>query len=448
MKIQSVNLSDIDTPKTDKALPSEVQNEFHKDFTSHNNLTVTAKAPKDPKVKAPLKQRIKEKLTKRNILIGSIVTGVIVIIVASLLIYNFIIKVTPAPSSIITLNSNYLLPAKQLNTESFITPVTLHLPSEPKTEPSPINGVLFTTTEMAQLKTRRPIFITVDNQAAARPQSNFSKADMVFETLAEAGISRYMAVYWNNTPNVIGPMRSLRQYFLEWLSPYDPILVHDGCATADNADERINACGNVVNYGTKRLNYGTYGAFRDNTRYAPHNEYVDPSVVWSGAKDQGWNSFPENLETLKYKKDAPISERGTKTKVQVKLNVYMNNYGAYDSTWTYDTNRNAYLRQVGGQKDIDRVTGEQIEPKVVVIQEVPYVNSFDSKGHVIITTIGEGKAKILQDGKIFDVTWKKLSKNSINKYYNADGTEFQFNRGQMWIVGVPNNDGQINIIEQ
>lgn len=443
MKIQNVNLSDIDSSKASNEIPTE----FHSDFTSHNNLTVTPKpGEKLPSTKVPFKTRLKAKLTRKNIIILSIAAGILVIGGALFYIFNYIVKVKPSPSSILIINSSYIEATKTDQTNTLRSEIILPLPSEPRTEASPMNGVLFTASEMTALKKRRPIFVTIDNHSAARPQANFTKADLVFETLAESGISRYMAAYWNNSVNEIGPIRSLRQYFLEWLSPYDPILVHDGCATS--SDARTNACGNVISYKIKQLNYGTYGAYRDTSRYAPHNEFVHPSTVWSRAEDVGWGQFPSGLETLKYKADAKPADRGTQTKVKVILNKYMRNGGLYDSVWTYDKARNLYLREVGGKKDVDKVTKAQLNAKVVVLLEVKFANTFNSKGHVIITTIGEGKAKILQDGKIFNLTWKKPSRTDIIKYYNADGTEFTFNRGLMWIAAVPGNDGQIDILAQ
>ena len=83
----------------------------------------------------------------------------------------------------------------------------------------------------------------INNHSVARPQSGLNSADLVYETLVESGITRYLAIFWSEAPKKVGPIRSARQYYLEWLSPYDPLFIYDGCASS--LDPRVNACGNI-----------------------------------------------------------------------------------------------------------------------------------------------------------------------------------------------------------
>jgi hypothetical protein len=116
--------------------------------------------------------------------------------------------------------------------------------------------------------------------------------------------------------------------------------------------------------------------------------------------------------------------------------------------WTYDPSTNSYFRKIGGQADMDAETNTQVNTKVVIIQEVRMVPSGDDKGRVIITTIGQGDAVILQDGNIVNGTWKKDSRTDRTKYYDSSGEPIEFNRGRMWISMIPHNDGKFDIIEQ
>src|SRR5947209_4943254 len=64
---------------------------------------------------------------------------------------------------------------------------------------------------------RRPIGVMLDNISPdARPQSGLSQADMVFETLAEGGITRFLAIFHDHDAGTIGPVRSTRLYFNTW----------------------------------------------------------------------------------------------------------------------------------------------------------------------------------------------------------------------------------------
>ena len=397
-----------------------------------------------------LKDRIsgKIKLSNKTKAIIGIVGGIIIIALALLFIWFGLIKQTPKPSSILTISSNYLSPISQVITKDSIFNVNTLLPiaSEPRTEVSPINGILLTKTEYNELKNRRPIAVMIDNHISARPQKNLSKADIVFETSVESGITRYMPIYWSNAVNEVGPIRSARQYYLEFLSPYDAIYIHDGCASS--SDARVNACGNLYNYNIEDI-ANTVGAWRRSDRYAPHNEYSSTISVWDYASQNSISGLSDNFEAWQFKKDLPINMRGTKTKVSISFWGDLSNYyGDYDVEWVYDSAANNYIRKIGGNNDIDEATGQVIRAKVVVVQEVTMTETYDISGHVIVETIGSGKTKILQDGKIYDATWEKTNRTDRTSYKGTDGKDFVFNRGLIWIEALPRGYGQFVINEQ
>jgi hypothetical protein len=322
----------------------------------------------------------------------------------------------------------------------------LSTPQEPKTEESPINGMLFTKSQMDIMKTRRPVVVMTNNHADARPLSGTNSADVVIEANAEGGITRLMAIYWSTAPEKVGPVRSIRQYYLEWASEYDPLIIHDGCASSD--DPRTDACGNLHSYGVKDLS--TIGAWRwnDGRRVSPHNEYNSVTYAWEYAAKQDWDNFPTNFEGWKFKTDAELSKRGEKTQVELTFHQRLINSGLYNVIWTYDQPTNTYLRKVGGQADVDQETNTQVYAKTVIVQEVSMVQSGDDKGHLIITTIGQGKSTYLMDGKITYGTWKKTSRTDRTTYYDSEGKEIEFNRGRIWVEMLGTSDGKFAIIEQ
>jgi len=358
--------------------------------------------------------------------------------------YFGIYKVKPYknPSDIINLNSEYLISKARASSLTKIPTVT---PQEPRTEVSPINGLLFTSTEMKELETRRPVAVMINNHAEARPQSGLNSADLVYESLVESGITRHLAIFWSEAPAKVGPIRSARQYYLEWLSPYDPLYIYDGCA--DTTNPKTDACGNIYSYNIKKI--ATIGAWRwnDGRRYAPHNEYSSITNAWEYAEKVNWDSFP-TIESWKFKNDATLSERGEKTKVSVIFHQRINNSGSYDTVWTYDPKTNSYLRMVGKQADLDQETNTQVYAKNVIIQEINMSPSYDDKGRIIQDTIGEGKAVYLIDGKITEGKWKKTSRMDRTTYYDSSGNEVEFNRGRTWIAQLARSEGKFAIIEQ
>ncbi|MBD3329810.1 DUF3048 domain-containing protein [Candidatus Dojkabacteria bacterium] len=326
---------------------------------------------------------------------------------------------------------------------------------DPRTEESPINGELFTPEEFNKIMERPPIAVPIGNgidlSGSPRPQSNLPLADIIYETNVEGGITRYLALYWSNDVTEVGPVRSVRNYHLQWLSGYDAILTHDGQAS-DPFDERVDAKGNLFRYGIKDVR-NDIGMWRSTEKFAPHNEYIDFTKIWEELKEdkeQGlydWYFFPE-ITPWSFKDDAPSDQRGSEKTVKIQFwhELSTRNNNRYDVEWTYDPESNEYLRTLGGEKDIDKVSGEQISAKVVILQDVDMEQTFNSKGHIIIEVIGEGTATIMQDGQMLKANWKKPDRMSRTMYYKEDGSEFEFNRGLIWISALPEQFGQYEVL--
>lgn len=324
-------------------------------------------------------------------------------------------------------------------------------PTEPRTEVSPMNGKLLTKDELAEMEARLPVAVMLNNHLEARPQSNLQQADIVYETLAEGGITRIMPIYWSNTPNVVGPIRSARQYYIDWVREYDAVYLHDGCASADEGgDLRVDACGNLYRQRIKTLT--TYGAWRDSShgRVAPHNEYTSVVAAVGRATELGWNDEPRQVTPWSFKRDETLQLRGNMTAIEAS---FLDRLGAhngyrYDARWDYDRDSNLFLRSTGGAEHKDQETDQQLTAKVVIVQTVEGLQSGDSKGHLIIETTGEGEVTIFQDGKATTGTWRKNVATDRTKYYDSEGNEVQLNRGLIWIMAIPDGWGGFDIIAQ
>ena len=317
--------------------------------------------------------------------------------------------------------------------------LTLAEPSVPRTEESPINGRLFTREEMEELRERRPIAAIINNHIESRPTSGLREADLVYEALVESGITRLLAIYWGNDPNKVGTMRSARQYYLEWLSPFDPLFVYDGFAAS--SDPRVNAGGNISRYGIKSI--ATAGAWRVSERRAPHNEYFSTIKTWEIAQERGWDGFPE-VESWQFKNDDPLNSRGERFKGKI----IFSNSDNYNVIWEYDKDTNRYYRNIGGIPDTDLETGQQISAKNVVIQQVKIEGPVDNYNRLVITTTGSGSAAVLQDGKVIYGKWEKDDRTSRIRYYDGNNQEIEFNRGLTWISSVRQLQQNFDIIEQ
>ena len=118
----------------------------------------------------------------------------------------------------------------------------------PKTEVCPLNGQLFSKARKKLWETRRPLGVAIENHLEARPQSGLSKADVVYEAVAEGGITRFLALFYCQDAKPIGPVRSARIYFLKLLQGYgnNPLYAHVGGA---NTPGPADALGEIRDLG-------------------------------------------------------------------------------------------------------------------------------------------------------------------------------------------------------
>lgn len=315
-------------------------------------------------------------------------------------------------------------------------------PEDIKDQESPINGELYTMEEMREMEKRYPLAIVVENHTAARPQSGINKADIVYEMLAEGGITRFLPIYWGEQADEVGPVRSARKYMVDILGGYDAIFKHIGWAES-TGDTNTDAAAYIYNTNTKSFLWGGYH-WRSTDRVAPHNAYTSTLKLWEQAVDKGWGTKDSSLTAWKFKNDATLDDRPS-TAI-INLGFGRSSSASYDVKWVFDRDTNMYKRECGGKTDVDKVTGVQIEVKNIIAQEVEksYPKLKDDKNRIILDIIGEGKATFFFDGKASEGTWEKSSRTSRTKYYDGEGNEVVLNRGKIWVELLPAKDGELD----
>lgn len=293
---------------------------------------------------------------------------------------------------------------------------------KPKTLPSPLTGI-----EVEEELANRPIYgIVIENlYPSARPQSGLSSAGVVYETLAEGGITRYLAMFGDQKPKDIGPIRSLRTYFVSWGMEYNAPVVHAG-ANADAIDL------------AKKLGMKDISAFysdlfrRINTRFAPHNLYITGDNMDQLLVDMKYNNQPD-FETWS-RKDDQKSETASATDISINFS-----YKTYLANYKYNPENNSYLRFLGGKPDIDNNTNQQIEVKNVIVMYMPisYGRSRANEATTKMQLVGSNRAQIFLDGTLVEGTWKKDSYTARTKFYDTNNQEIKLNRGTSWVAVIP-----------
>jgi len=319
-------------------------------------------------------------------------------------------------------------------------------PNEPKTESCPLNGRMHTKKAKDIWQERRPLAIMVENHTEARPQSGLSSADVVYEAVAEGGITRFMAIYLCNLPDVqVGPVRSARTYYLDWLGEYDALYVHVGGA---NTPGPADALGQIIRYDVKDLNQFSIGFpvfWRDYQRVGhpvatEHTMYSTTDKLWEVGMKRGWTAvdskgtrWDKNFTVWKFKED---QAGGSIDNITVNFWESQPNYRA---DWDYDATTNTYKRR-NGEAHMDLNNNQQLAAKVIIVQFQKESNANDGypgNVHLLYKTTGSGQALIFQDGNVVEGKWVKTTRTTRTKFVDSKNQEIELNRGEIWIQTVP-----------
>lgn len=338
---------------------------------------------------------------------------------------------------------------------SFVTPLPKDTTS-PKAgvgdTPCPVNGQLFTKDQAKNWQERRPLGVMIENHVEARPQSGLSRADVIYEAVAEGGITRFLAIYFCQDAGDINPVRSARSYYLDWLSEYGsfPLYAHVGGA---NTPGPANALGQLTDYGWRKANGNDLDQFtlgfptywRSADKFAPHNVHSSTAKLFEAGAKRGFTnvdtagaSWNEKFVQWQFKDEPSLQDRPTASQ-SAKVGFWAG-FGQYAVDWQYVPQNNSYKRSHQDTPQIDVLTNEQLEAKTVVVQfedERRANDGYPGNVHIIYKTAGKGKALVFQDGKVITATWEKKDRLSRTKYLDPAGAEIKFDRGLIWIQVVP-----------
>ena len=365
-------------------------------------------------------------------------TNIFKILIASIFLYAF-----SAGISYMVFNTVLKKPVSIVTPFGDLTDVTSGAEEGPKDQPCPTNGTMYTKGRREQWETRRPLGVMVENHVDSRPTLGLSRADVIYEAVAEGGITRFLVLYLCQDAGDIAPVRSARTYFLDWVSEYDAAYAHVGGA---NTPGPADALGQIRQYGIKDmdqfgLGFPTY--WRGTDKLAPHNVHSTTKKLWGAAEERGFGPKDEkgarwdkNFDQWKFKDDVALEERGDQKPIVVP---FWTNQPDYTVTWQYDKTANVYKRFHGAEAQIDKLTNEHLSAKNLIIQFQTERDANDGypDGHLLYGTTGTGSALIFMDGKAIVGKWIKVDRTSRTKFVDAKGKEIQLSRGLVWIQNIP-----------
>lgn len=300
------------------------------------------------------------------------------------------------------------------------------LPVDPNVNLRPVTGVM------------------IENSLDARPQSGLDQASIVFEAVAEGGVTRFFALFQDTQPDYIGPVRSARPYYVQWCLSFDCSYAHVGGSP--------DGLAGIKQWGVKDLDqFHNSGAYRRvSTRYAPHNVYTSIAELNNIENSKGFGAstftgFSRKADKV-YKAPPPATTskpaknqdtRTPATSIDFSLSGYY-----YNPHFDFDTASNSYKRSEAGQPHMEQHqdgSQVQISPKVVIGMVVPMSQgALDASGayYSNYQAIGSGDALVFQDGTVTKIHWSKPDVKSELAFTDDAGKPFGFNAGQTWITAI------------
>jgi hypothetical protein len=262
----------------------------------------------------------------------------------------------------------------------------------------------------------RPIAVMINNIKAAQPLIGVSKADIIYETLVEGGITRLMAIYQDPTDTEkIGSIRSARPPFINIANGHDCVYIHIGGSS--QADQMLKD--KAIDHFNLMEYQGMF--WRDEERRK--NLAYEHSVVTSGQKLL--DGIFRTKTRYEIKKDKVIfqvfgisSQISSNVPAQ-KIDVTFSNYKS--TTFEYDETKKVYLVSQFDTKQMDSEYDSQVSVKNVIILWAK-VFSLDEKGHKGIE-LTNGKGYFCSDGKKIDIKWEKSDENASFVYTHTDTGE-------------------------
>lgn len=334
--------------------------------------------------------------------------------------------------------------------------------SKPKTESCPLNGGKFTKVERQTWEERRPITAIIENHVDSRPSSGLSYADVVYEIVAEGGITRFLGVFYCNVIAEevnIAPVRSARIYFVNYATEYgnNPIFMHVGGANdfsgSGDTVREVAALEYLERIGWRIPRGNDFDTIYDsgfpvfwrNYERLEHEVATEHTMMASidaaykqaekrilGAEDEDGILWDEDFVSWKFEKENPKSPVSTNISFS-----FWDNKPEYDVSWEYSVEGNKYLRSNGGKKQIDLINDTQLSTKNLVILFARERGPVDRNFHMFYKTIGAGDALIFQNGGVIEASWEKDSAMERTMFTDEDGDEVSFVEGTIWIEVVP-----------
>ncbi|MBL8056674.1 MAG: DUF3048 domain-containing protein [Anaerolineales bacterium] len=317
----------------------------------------------------------------------------------------------------------------------------------PETYPEGVNPLTGLAVEPALLN-RIPVAVKITNfPLSARPQWGLSLADVVFEHLAEAGLTRFTAVYLGNDAAKVGSIRSARFIDAELAPMFQAVLVTSGSSfgTMDKLRRTEWFLGaSLWRLVSEESAYNCPPLCREtpddtNTLFAS-TEAVRQVLATKTTQGTG----RADLRGLAFTATAPAGQPVTE--------LYLRFSAAAQVSWRYNAASGRYTRwqekDAGGEliTHLDALTNVPITAANLVLLQANHVNNyvpedFRDGGNcgVEIQLWTSGPARVFRDGVVVEGRWVRDQTTGMRlQLVDAAGQVIALKPGNTWfdVVGL------------
>ncbi|MCX4315499.1 MAG: DUF3048 domain-containing protein [Lachnospiraceae bacterium] len=296
-----------------------------------------------------------------------------------------------------------------------------------------------------EYENRRPYAVMFNNIERAYPQSGVQEAGILYEILAEGGITRLMGLFDYVSTDRIGSVRSARHYFVTCAAEYDSIFVHFG--QTKYAQSKMNELG--TNNLNGLLGEGNTIFFRDNSIPAPHNAFAKASGILKATENKGYRTeYNEGQEPhfqFSTEEEVKLTGEGSGEAGKISLS-----FSSYDKQYlSYDAENKVYYRYGYGSQHVDAVTKEPLAFTTALVQFVKEYNIDNNGYQTMELENSQGTGYYLTGGRYVPIYWSKgKAKDRTHYYYDEERTkEILLNPGKIYIAVFPSHRAENLVIE-
>ena len=292
------------------------------------------------------------------------------------------------------------------------------LPLSPVTPPYQTTSRL-TGLPLSNIRNERVTGVMIENYTSSRPHMRgLAQADIVYEALAEGGITRFLALFGSADLPRVGPVRSARSYYVSWIAEYGATYIHAGGSPQALTD--ISTLPTLRDVGESNP-----ALFRDTSIPAPHNLFVNLSKIRDQQTEDSWH---DTFLSPRFTFGPPPQGVLDAPTVTIKFSSF-----DYEVEYQYDATTHTYMRLLAGKSHRDD-QGTAITPTNIIIEYTDYhIIDGDEKNRLDLRTLGTGPATYLSSGKVWQGTWEKSSETGLTTFHTTSGKPINLSPGQTWI---------------